>query len=72
VSYLAAGFTPEEEKTLLSSVESKERKLDELLEINRRADQLKLVTAGAALFGLLFTMTRFGELVAALRRRRES
>ena len=67
------GFTPEEEKLLLSTVQSEtdeQKKLDEMLEILRRQDQLKMITAVAAIGGALYSLARIGELVAALRAKR--
>jgi hypothetical protein len=69
----ALGFTPDEEKEVLVAARgesAEEKKLDEMLEILRHQEQVRNVVAAGAVIGLLFTLTRFGELVAEMRRKR--
>jgi hypothetical protein len=77
VSYLssrALGFTPDEEREVVLAARSEvaeEKKVDEILEILRRQDQLRTITTIAAVGGALFTLAKLGEFVAVLRGRRK-
>jgi hypothetical protein len=66
----ALGFTPDEEKSLLAQEKAEGAKLDEMLEILRKQQQLRNIIAAGAVVGLIFTLTRFGDLIAEIRRRR--
>ncbi len=69
----ALGFTPDEEKEIVLAARgevAEEKKLDEMLEILRKQEQLKMVTAGATIVGLLYTLAKMGDFVAELRRRK--
>lgn len=71
----ALGFTPEEERELIVAARgeaAEEKKQDEMLEILRGQERLRMITAGATIVGLLYTLARMGDFVAELRRRRSA
>jgi hypothetical protein len=71
--YRATGFSPDEERELLTAARgevAEEKKIDEILEFTRKQDQIRMVMTVGVVAGLVFTLTRFGDLVAEMRRRR--
>jgi hypothetical protein len=74
VPYLRAiGFTPDEEKEVLVAVRgeaAEDKKLDEMLAILRHQEQIRTIIAAGAVVGLLFTLTRFGDLISEMRHKR--
>lgn len=61
------GFTPEEEQQLLAAEADEGKKLDELLEISRRADAMRTITMIATIGGALYSLARLGELISGHR-----
>lgn len=76
MSYRATGFTPDEEKELLAAARgeaAEEKKVDEILAFTRKQDQIRVVMTVGIVAGLIFTLTRLGDLVHTMRTRgRES
>jgi hypothetical protein len=62
----ALGFTPDEEKEVLA----RGGKVDEMLEILRKQEQIRNIVAAGAVIGMLLTLAKFGELVSEMRHRR--
>jgi hypothetical protein len=70
VSYHAAGFTPDEEKTLLTSSASQGTAVAELTAWTQRQDTIRNITIISIVGGLIYTLARMGDLVAQMRARR--
>jgi hypothetical protein len=70
MSYLPSGFTPDEEKEVLTATRAAGPKLDVITESIRKQDQLRMIITVGSIAGFIFTLTRFGDLVAEMRRRR--
>lgn len=68
----ALGFTPEQETEILSTQRAYGSKLDELVDGARAAERMRMITIVATIGGLLYTMARFGELVAGFREKRRA
>jgi hypothetical protein len=74
MSYLATGFTADEEKEILvaSRGEAAETaKLDEMVKILRDQERLKLISTLASIGGAVYALAKIGELIASFQDRRK-
>ena len=64
------GFTPEQEQSILDDLDYQKRSTDEILDDQRKQAQIRTLMFAGAIAGLLYTLTRFGDLVSTIRHRR--
>ena len=69
MSYLATGFTPEQETQLLDASSRQGASIDELRAWTEKADRIRTLTTIGLVAGLVLTMMRMGDLAISWRRR---
>ena len=70
MAYVQAGFTPEEERELLTSQAMVKTQTADLTAWTQRQDTIRTITIVSIVAGFIFTLARTGDLVAQIRARR--
>lgn len=69
MAYVATGlgFTPDEERSLLSSTSRADAVLERIEGFVEAQEKIRMITIGAAIIGIVYSLAQFGELTARLR-----